>query len=170
MAQETPICTQVASPLRKKEDKVGKVSKECQVLHGEHKKPSKTSTYKLCRHQKAPQRRPIKDPRKYPREGFQWGWRMGAGEVGRAGVGQDSRLKNSRSWHMTRSAPSGLGTDQLQLYPSSESLPQTGSPVCAHKICLFSRADLHPLPDCSLRDQSTVICVSTGPTVRPAAS
>lgn len=32
MAQETPICTQVAAPLGKKEDKVGKVSKEHQVL------------------------------------------------------------------------------------------------------------------------------------------
>lgn len=91
MAQETPICTQVASPLGKKEDKVGKVSKEYQLLHGEHKKPSKTSTHKLCRLQKAPHRGPIKDPRKYSREEFQWGWRVGAGDLGRAGVRQVSR-------------------------------------------------------------------------------
>lgn len=41
MAQETPICTQVASSLGKKEDKVGKVSKEHQVLHSEHETSSK---------------------------------------------------------------------------------------------------------------------------------
>ncbi|MEJ1282508.1 transmembrane protein 269 [Cricetulus griseus] len=36
LAQGTSVCTQVVSPLEKKEDKVGEACKESQVLHGQH--------------------------------------------------------------------------------------------------------------------------------------
>lgn len=151
MAQGTLVCTQVVSPLGKQEDKVGEAGTECQVLHGEHKKSSKISICRLSGLSGGSSKRTNPRPKSGPQR------RVSVRLEAKQGWAPQRDLRN---WHMTESAWG-------RFYPTSKGLPQAGQslPVLTWS-CLFFHAGLHPLLDCSLRDQFTVISVSAVPSIR----